>query len=199
MSEAKRVMIIGLDCAPPKILFDDMRGELPVLSGLMERGVWGQLESCDPPITVPAWSCMMTLKDPGTLGFYGFRNREDHSLRRDDVRHRRQDPATTALWDILGRAGKHCVVLGVPQTFPPPHGQRRHGLLLPDAVDRLALHLPAGAEGRDRAGRRRVHDRRPDFRTDDKDRIMRDIQRDDAAPLRSSPATCATRGRGTSS
>ena len=79
MSEAKRVMIIGLDCAAPKILFDDMRSELPVISGLMERGVWGELESCDPPITVPAWSCMMSSKDPGTLGFYGFRNRKDHS------------------------------------------------------------------------------------------------------------------------
>ena len=56
-----------------------MRAELPVLSGLMERGAWGKLESCDPPITVPAWSCMMSSKDPGTLGFYGFRNRKDHS------------------------------------------------------------------------------------------------------------------------
>ena len=31
--KAKRVMIIGLDCAAPEILFDDMRGELPVLGG----------------------------------------------------------------------------------------------------------------------------------------------------------------------
>ena len=46
-------MIVGLDCVPPEILFDDMRSELPVLSGLMERGAWGKLESCDPPITVP--------------------------------------------------------------------------------------------------------------------------------------------------
>ena len=38
MSQAKRVMIIGLDCADPRIVFDDMRAELPVISGLMERG-----------------------------------------------------------------------------------------------------------------------------------------------------------------
>src|SRR3954447_6372625 len=74
MTTPKRLMIIGLDCAAPEILFDDMKAELPVLNGLMERGVYGPLESCDPPITVPAWTCMMSSKDPGTLGFYGFRN-----------------------------------------------------------------------------------------------------------------------------
>ena len=60
MSNPKRLMIIGLDCAAPEILFDDMKGELPVLGRLMEQGVYGPLESCDPPITVPAWSCMMS-------------------------------------------------------------------------------------------------------------------------------------------
>lgn len=35
--------------------------------------------SCVPPITVPAWSCMMSSHDPGSLGIYGFRNRTDHS------------------------------------------------------------------------------------------------------------------------
>ena len=53
MTRPRRVMIVGLDCVAPEIVFDDMRSELPVLSGLMERGAWGKLESCDPPITVP--------------------------------------------------------------------------------------------------------------------------------------------------
>ena len=68
MSTAKKLMVVGLDCVPPEIVFDDMRDELPVLSGLMERGAWGRLESCDPPITVPAGSCMMSSKDTGPLG-----------------------------------------------------------------------------------------------------------------------------------
>ena len=37
------------------------------------------LRSVDPPITVPAWSCMVSGRDPGELGIYGFRNRRDHS------------------------------------------------------------------------------------------------------------------------
>ena len=108
MSTAEKLMIVGLDCVPPEIVFDDMRNELPVLSGLMERGAWGRLESCDPPITVPAWSCMMSSRDPGTLGFYGFRNRKDHSY--DGLAFATSDKVRVErLWDMLSREGKHVI------------------------------------------------------------------------------------------
>jgi predicted AlkP superfamily phosphohydrolase/phosphomutase len=71
----RRVLVIGLDCAAPELVFTQWRDELPTLRRLMERGMWGRLKSCTPPITVPAWMSMMTSKDPGTLGIYGFRNR----------------------------------------------------------------------------------------------------------------------------
>src|SRR5436305_13638241 len=105
MTTPRRLMIVGLDCAAPEILFDDMRDQLPVLGRLMDRGVYGPLESCDPPITVPAWPCMTSSKDPGPLGFYGFRNRKDHAY--DGL------PFATAakvkgacVWGILDRAGE---------------------------------------------------------------------------------------------
>src|ERR1700759_211848 len=105
MTTPKRLMIIGLDCAAPEILFDDMKDELPVLNGLMRRGVYGPLESCDPPITAPAWTCMMSSKDPGTLGFYGFRNRKDHSY--DGLTFATSEKMThERLWDILGSTGR---------------------------------------------------------------------------------------------
>ncbi len=114
----RRVAVIGLDCAEPSLVFERWRDDLPNLRSLAERGVWGRLRSVDPPITVPAWSCMMTSRDPGELGIYGFRNRADHSYDRQfvadsrAVRHER-------LWELLGRAGKHVTVLGVPGTWPP--------------------------------------------------------------------------------
>ena len=55
-----RVAVIGLDCAEPELVFDRWRGELPNLSRLMDAGTWGPLRSADPPITVPAWSCMFS-------------------------------------------------------------------------------------------------------------------------------------------
>ena len=72
-------MILGLDCAEPSLVLERWRDRLPTISGLMERGAFGRLTSVVPPITVPAWSCMMASRTPGDLGVYGFRNRSDHS------------------------------------------------------------------------------------------------------------------------
>jgi predicted AlkP superfamily phosphohydrolase/phosphomutase len=72
-----KILVIGLDCAAPEILLKDER--LGNIRRLMEGGCYGRLESVIPPITVPAWMCMSTSQDPGTLGVYGFRNRSDHS------------------------------------------------------------------------------------------------------------------------
>ena len=112
-----RVAVIGLDCAEPSLVFDRFADRLPNLTRLRERGVWGKLRSCDPPITVPAWMSMMSSKDPGTLGYYGFRNRADHS-------YEKMTTATSLavreplLWDFLGAAGKKVILIGVPQTYP---------------------------------------------------------------------------------
>ena len=114
----KKVLIIGLDCATPQLVFDKWAAQLPAIASLMNRGSYGLLRSCVPPITVPAWSCMMSGKSPGALGCYGFRNRSDHSyegLAFATSRAIKDD----RVWDILSRAGKKVILVGVPQTYPP--------------------------------------------------------------------------------
>ena len=135
MPDVKRVMIIGLDCAEPSLVLGRYRDQLPTLSALADAGAYGRLESVVPPITVPAWSCMMSSRTPGDLGIYGFRNRADHSYDGLFIANGAavKEPR---LWDILGRRGKRSIVLGVPGHLPRPAAQRRHGLVLPDAVDR---------------------------------------------------------------
>jgi predicted AlkP superfamily phosphohydrolase/phosphomutase len=117
-SQRKKVMVIGLDCAPPRHVFEEYADELPNLTKLRDNGVWGQLESITPPITVPAWMCMMTSKDPGTLGIYGFRNRTDHTY--DGLAFATswaiKEPT---VWDILSEAGKDCIIMSVPPSYPP--------------------------------------------------------------------------------
>ncbi len=112
-----KLLIIGLDCADPRFVFG-WKDELPNLRKLMENGAYGPMRSCHPPITVPAWAVMMSGKDPGELGYYGFRNRKDHSYDGYTIAN-----ATAVkcdrVWDILSRAGKKVVLLGVPQTYPP--------------------------------------------------------------------------------
>jgi predicted AlkP superfamily phosphohydrolase/phosphomutase len=113
-----KVAVIGLDCATPQLVFDQFKGDLPNLSRLMAEGIYGELESTHPPITVPAWSCMMSSRDPGELGFYGFRNRKDYSYdgyslaNSSAVQHAR-------VWDHAGKQGLRSILLGVPQTYPP--------------------------------------------------------------------------------
>jgi predicted AlkP superfamily phosphohydrolase/phosphomutase len=178
MNNAKqpRVVVIGLDCAEPSLVFERYRGRLPNLERLMARGAWGPLRSCDPPITVPAWSVMMSSKDPGTLGIYGFRNRSDHSY--DKLCY-----ATGAaireprVWDLLGRAGKQVIVLGVPGTYPPrPVNGLLVGCFLSPGIDKDYTY-PADLK-HDIA--RVVHPYIvdcPNFRTEDKARLLGDIYR----------------------
>ncbi|HEV3163398.1 MAG TPA: alkaline phosphatase family protein [Isosphaeraceae bacterium] len=123
-----RVAVIGLDCAEPSLVFDRFADRLPNLTRLRRRGVWGTLRSCDPPITVPAWMSMMSSKDPGTLGYYGFRNRADRSYEKMTTATSLvvQEPL---LWDFLGQAGKRVILIGVPQTYPP---RSVNGLMVTD-------------------------------------------------------------------
>ncbi|HET7236609.1 MAG TPA: alkaline phosphatase family protein, partial [Actinomycetota bacterium] len=114
-----RVAVIGLDCGTPQLLFRDFEAETPNIHALMQRGMWGDLESITPPITVPAWACAMTGKTPGQLGIYGFRNRKDTSYEGLSIATADaiKEPA---VWDVLGAAGLRSLLLGVPPSFPPP-------------------------------------------------------------------------------
>ena len=112
-----RVLIVGLDCADPSLVFERWREDLPNLSRLMDAGSYGELISSIPAMTVPAWACMMSGKDPGQLGFYDFRNRADYSYEYLTM-------ATSSavkvdrVWDMASRAGKQAIVVSVPQTYP---------------------------------------------------------------------------------
>lgn len=114
----RRVLVIGLDCAAPELVFERWRDQLPTFARLMDQGVYGRLESCIPPITVPAWMSMLTSKDPGQLGIYGFRNRIEPTYRETAVANSTyvKEPV---VWDVLGQAGKHVVMVGIPCTYPP--------------------------------------------------------------------------------
>ena len=170
----RKVFVIGLDCASPELVFDRWTEDLPNLKRLMENGLFGDLESTIPAITVPAWSSMLTSCDPGVLGFYGFRNRADYSYDRmsiamgNRVREKR-------VWDYLGEAGLQSVVLGVPQTYPvrPLKGLLVSGFLTPNQDSDFA-YPPSF--------RKDLLSRIPDFafdvkdfRTDDKDRLLTQI------------------------
>ncbi|MGQ3686313.1 MAG: alkaline phosphatase family protein [Candidatus Loosdrechtia sp.] len=114
----KKVIVIGLDCATPQLVFDEWIDDLPNMKKLINSGIYGELESIIPPITVPAWTAMVTGKDPGELGCYGFRNRKDYSYDQLSFANSLGVKDNT-LWDILSKKGKKSILVGVPQTYPP--------------------------------------------------------------------------------
>jgi predicted AlkP superfamily phosphohydrolase/phosphomutase len=171
---ASKVCVIGLDCAPPELVCDKWRKELPSLDRLMASGVYGPLESAIPPITVPAWMSMMTGKDPGTLGIYGFRNRKDHSYDGLAFANSRMVREET-VWDILAKHGKRAILLGVPLTYPPRpvNGLLVGDFLAPDTSSDYTYPSDLKEEIRQAVGDYVIDVR--NFRTDDKDRLLADI------------------------
>lgn len=115
---SQKVVVIGLDCADPNLVFKRWADELPTFKSLMERGVYGKIKSITPPITVPAWASMMTGFLPGRLGFYGFRNRRDYSYDKLYYVSSRSLKEKTA-WDVLGDNGLKSVVVAFPPSYPP--------------------------------------------------------------------------------
>jgi predicted AlkP superfamily phosphohydrolase/phosphomutase len=113
----RKVMVIGLDCADPELVFSRWRSDLPNINRVIESGICGPLRSVTPPITVPAWMCMMTSRDPGELGVYGFRNRSDYTYQNLAIADSASISEET-VWDVLSREGKESIVIGVPPTFP---------------------------------------------------------------------------------
>jgi predicted AlkP superfamily phosphohydrolase/phosphomutase len=170
----KRVFVIGLDCFTPQFVFDQWKDELPNLKGLIEKGAYGLLESTIPAITVPAWQSMMTSKNPGKLGFYGFRNRANYSY--DEMFYANslavKEPT---VWDILGKAGKKSVVVGVPQTYPPKpvEGCLIGCFLTPDTDSDFTYPSDLKEELWKNVGEYIIDVK--DFRTDDKIRLIKQI------------------------
>lgn len=170
----KKVCIIGLDCAPPALVFEKWRDNLPVLRQLMDEGVYGPLKSTDPPITIPAWTAMVTSKNPGRLGLYGMRNRKDRSydgmifanslLVKEDT-----------LWDILSRKGKKVALIGVPQTYPPKpvNGNMIACFLTPDTRSDYTYPKSLKEEIRSWVGEYIVDV--DGFRTEEKGRLLEQI------------------------
>lgn len=165
-----RVLVIGLDCAPPALVFDRWRDAMPNVSRLADEGTWGPLRSTIPPITVPAWTCMVSGRDPGELGLYGFRNRVAGSYEMTiptsrDVRHKR-------VWDWLGENGKRVAPLFVPLTWPPTpvRGVMASCFLTPGPEE--SWTFPRSLRGRLEAEHGPYIPDVPDFRGDEPDRVL---------------------------
>lgn len=174
MTSNRRVAIVGLDCGTPELLFERFADDMPVLTALRQRSIWGKLRSVVPPITVPAWSCMMSGRTPGELGIYGFRNRTDHSYDGLSVATSKS-VRVPRLWDLMGDAGRDSIIVGVPGTYPPPkiRGAVVADFLAPSVETTFTSPADLGAEINALTGGYVLDV--ADFRTDDKSRVAQQV------------------------
>jgi len=170
----KKVLVIGWDSAPPELVFDKFLDKMPNIKRLMDNGIYGDLESTIPAITCPAWMSMMTSKNPGKLGFYGFRNRKDYSYNAMSMANSTSVKEDTA-WDVLTKAGKKSVIVGVPQTYPPKplNGYMITSFLTPSNESQYTYppELKAEVEMVSDGYMLDVEN----FRTDEKDQLLKEI------------------------
>lgn len=116
----RRTIVVGLDCAPPGLVFDRFASAMPTLRRLRSRGSWGVLRSVVPPITVPAWACATTGRDAGELGLYGFRNRAPGSYAMHTASS--HDVTFPHVWDRAIARGERAAALFVPPSYPSREG-----------------------------------------------------------------------------
>ena len=132
----ERLMVIGLDSAPPSTTFKRFLDVMPNLAEILDSSLYGPLRSTHPPITVPAWATMATGRTPGELGMYGFRHRKPgdyigyYLVTSKNLR-------LPAVWDYLAKAGMKSLLVGFPPSYPP---LRIDGWLISD------FHTPSNSK-----------------------------------------------------
>jgi len=123
-----RVLVIGLDGAPPRLVERlAAAGAMPNCARLLREGAFSILQSTPNYNSFSAWCSFATGVNPGKHGIFNFLNRipGTYDLRRVHS-SLRQAPS---VFQILSGAGKCVVSLNVPSTFP---AQEVHGLNVAD-------------------------------------------------------------------
>lgn len=124
----QKVIVIGLDGGTLRLLKPWMdQGLLPHLKQIEASGFSASLHSTIPPVTIPAWPCFMTGKNPGKHGVHFFFRPKPGSYEEIPVNSTSLDAST--LWELLSRDGHRVAVLNVPGTYPP---QQVNGVLIGD-------------------------------------------------------------------
>ncbi|MDE1828708.1 MAG: alkaline phosphatase family protein [Thaumarchaeota archaeon] len=170
--EQPRLLVIGLDSVPSNLLVE-LANELPNIRKMMDKGIFATLESCHPPITVPAWMVMMSSKSPGKLGVYGFRHRKGFSYDEGWLTNS-QTIKAARVWDLMAKHEKKTCLVGVPPTYPPIkiNGSLVSCFLTPKDKQDFTYPAPLADEIQNLVGKY-IFDVK--FRNDDRDKIIKDL------------------------
>ncbi|HEY49192.1 MAG TPA: hypothetical protein G4O13_04020 [Dehalococcoidia bacterium] len=135
----RKILAIGLDAVCLDILSPWVsQGHLPSIENLLNKGVYSELRSTIPPWTAPAWTSLVTGKNPGKHGIFDFFKRGNEY---ESSLVSSRDNKAKAIWDYLSAAGKKVIVINVPITNP---AVKVNGILIPGylATEPPTCHPP---------------------------------------------------------
>lgn len=119
----RKVAVIGLDCAEPHLIEKHIKeGHLPTFKKLIEGGVIA--DNClvpYPTVTPPNWASIATGAWPGTHGITDFHVHIPGTtpVTANTVQAFGSDRCKAEyLWDTADKAGKKCIVLNYPGSWP---------------------------------------------------------------------------------
>lgn len=131
-SNSPDTLILGLDGVPFPFLQElASQGTMPHIQDLLTQGEARPINSSIPEVSSTAWTSFMTGTNPGRHGIFGFFEANPHyKLRFPNSSHIR----VPTIWHRLSQAGKRCLVLNMPQTYPafPVNGILISGFVAPD-------------------------------------------------------------------
>lgn len=115
MIKKSKTVIIGIDGVPYGLMKDlSDRGVMPNFKSLREKGVFRKMASSVPAISSVSWSSIITGRNPGEHGIFGFTQLlpKTYTISFPNFNNLRSLP----FW--LKKNGKKYVILNVPSTYP---------------------------------------------------------------------------------
>lgn len=114
MTKNPKTVIIGLDGVPFGMIKDFTdTGVMPHTAELISQGIFRRMYSSIPEVSSVAWSSMITGKDPGQHGIFGFVDLCPNSYKMRFPNY--DDLKAPPFWDLW--EGKS-VIINVPSTYP---------------------------------------------------------------------------------
>ena len=113
----KRVFVFGIDGAMPELVFGDWLDELPNIKKLIREGGYARLNSSIPPLSVTAWTSIITGKSSADTGIFEYIYRKNHSYEDYGIITSNELKEKT-VWEIISDENKKSVVCYIPLTWP---------------------------------------------------------------------------------
>jgi len=107
----QKMLVLGFDGASPKLI-DEWIDYLPNFQRFKKLGIFGQTIPPIPAQTPVAWATLMTGKNPGNHGIYGYAFRQHGSYERKIINTQMLKSKT--LWRILSEAKRRVGIINVP-------------------------------------------------------------------------------------